>query len=119
MVPTIRALTSLNVSDNNLGQLVAPEVLPEGWTQTNGYYKYEHTDGTRQDEPPGGKPEGAIAIANAISTMGAMKKLTISGNESWSKPVTIETSMTEADFSNKAVGVSGAIMLAAFLPKCR
>ena len=34
-------------------------------------------------------------------------------------PVTIETSMTEADFSKKMLGTSGAIMLAAFLPKCR
>jgi hypothetical protein len=33
--------------------------------------------------------------------------------------VTIETSMTEADFSKKKLGTSGAIMLAAFLPKCR
>ena len=48
-----------------------------------------------------------------------MEKLTISGDEHWSKPVTMETSMTEADFSDKVLGVSGAIMLAAFLPKCR
>ena len=62
---------------------------------------------------------GVIAIGDAIPTMGAMKKLTISGDESWSKPVTIHTSMIEADFSYKELGVSGAIMLAAFLPKCR
>ena len=48
-----------------------------------------------------------------------MKKLTISGDYSWSKPVTIETSTTEADFSDKDLGVSGAIMLTAFLPKCQ
>ena len=33
--------------------------------------------------------------------------------------VTMKTNMTEADFSDKGLGVSGAIMLAAFLPKCR
>ena len=48
-----------------------------------------------------------------------MKKLTISGDDSRSKPVTIETSMTEADFSGKYLKASGAIMVAAFLPKCR
>ena len=36
-----------------------------------------------------------------------------------SNPVTIETSMTEADFSGKYLMASGAIMLAAFLPKCQ
>ena len=33
--------------------------------------------------------------------------------------VGMETSMLEVDFSNKKLGVSGAIMLAAFLPKCQ
>ena len=47
-----------------------------------------------------------------------MKKLTISGDYLDSKPVTIETSMIEANFSNKALGDSGAMMLGAFLPKC-
>ena len=48
-----------------------------------------------------------------------MTKLTISGDDYNSKPVTIETSMTEADFSGKYLQASGAMMLAAFLPKCR
>ena len=48
-----------------------------------------------------------------------MKKLTISGDLSYSKPVTIETIMTKADFSSKYLQGSGAIMLAAFLPKCQ
>jgi hypothetical protein len=30
----------------------------------------------------------------------------------------METTMTAADFSEKFLGVSGAIMLSAFLPKC-
>ena len=32
-------------------------------------------------------------------------------------PVTLETDMTEVDISNKHLGLSGAIMAAAFLPK--
>jgi hypothetical protein len=31
----------------------------------------------------------------------------------------METTMTEADFSNKELGVSGGMMAAAFLPKCQ
>ena len=46
-------------------------------------------------------------------------KFTFSGDKYDSKPVTIESSMTEADFSGKVLQASGAIMLAAFLPKCR
>ena len=61
----------------------------------------------------------AREFAVGLGANGAMKKLTISGDKSFSKPVTIETSMTEADFGDKGLGVSGAIMLAAFLPKCR
>ena len=57
-----------------------------------------------------------------------MTKLTISGDryyddydDGWkdAPPVTIEASMTEADFSGKHLGPPGAIMLAAFLPKCK
>jgi hypothetical protein len=49
---------------------------------------------------------------------GAMSKFTFSGDKNWSKPITMQTGMTEADFSYKDLGVSGGIMVAAFLPKC-
>ena len=55
-----------------------------------------------------------------------MKKLTVSGDPykedgNWkhAPAVTIEASMVEADFSGKHLGASGAILLAAFLPKCQ
>jgi hypothetical protein len=44
--------------------------------------------------------------------------LTFSGDRYDSNPVTMETSMVEADFGGKYLGESGAIMAAAFLPKC-
>jgi hypothetical protein len=44
--------------------------------------------------------------------------VTFSGDNSDSKPFTIETSMVEADFGGKGLGISGALMIAAFLPKC-
>ena len=54
-----------------------------------------------------------------FSAIRALVKFTFSGDEYDSKPVTIESSMTEANFSGKLLQASGAIMLAAFLPKCR
>jgi hypothetical protein len=48
--------------------------------------------------------------------MGAISQFTFSGDGNTS--VTMEISMTEADFSGKGLVLSGAIMLSAFLPKC-
>jgi hypothetical protein len=48
----------------------------------------------------------------------AISQFTFSGDRGDSKPVTMETSMVEADFSKKGLSVSGAIMVGAFLPKC-
>jgi hypothetical protein len=50
--------------------------------------------------------------------MRAILTLTFSGDRHDSTPVTMETSMVEADFSGKGLGLSGTIMVAAFLPKC-
>jgi hypothetical protein len=45
-----------------------------------------------------------------------LSKLILSGGESDSKPVTIATDMTEANFGGAAkLGLSGAIILAAWL----
>jgi hypothetical protein len=49
--------------------------------------------------------------------MEAMSTFTFSGDYS-NEPVTMETSMTEADLSGKGLSSSGAFMLSAFLPKC-
>ena len=56
-------------------------------------------------------------ISKGLSGNGAILKFTFSGNDD-SKSVTMETTMAVADFSGKGLGVSGAIMVAAFLPKC-
>jgi hypothetical protein len=78
-IPDMRALSILNLAKNNLGELV----LPEGWTEDVNCNTYElvynHTDGREQKDKPG-KPEGIIAIANAIPDMGALAKLDISNN---------------------------------------
>jgi hypothetical protein len=57
-------------------------------------------------------------IPYILSDNRAISQFTFSGDRSDSKPVTMETSMTEADFSGKGLGLSGAILLSVFLPKC-
>jgi hypothetical protein len=59
---------------------------------------------------------GVIALADVIPDMGAILKFTFSGDDD-SRSVTMETSMVEADFSKKGLGVSGALMLSAFIFK--
>ena len=75
-----RALSVLNLAENNLGELV----LPEGWTEDYDSDEdeevYRHTDGREQKDNPGGKPEGIIAIANAIPDMGVMTSLNLASN---------------------------------------
>jgi hypothetical protein len=95
-IPDMRALSILNLAKNNLGELV----IPEGWTEDYDEDKHEevhrHTDGREQKDKPG-KPEGIIAIANAIPDMRAMSSLNLSYN---------------------CLGVEGAKIFAAVLPKC-
>ena len=66
----------------------------------------------------------AILLASDIPDMGSMSKLTFSGGSegeygNWEvgQAVTIDTTMTEADFSGKELGVSGATIVSAFIPK--
>jgi hypothetical protein len=65
------------LAENNLGELV----LPEGWTKDyhDGQKVYTHTDGREQTDKPG-KPEGIIALANAIPDMRALTSLNLSLN---------------------------------------
>ena len=63
----------------------------------------------------GSEISGVVAIADAIPTMGALETLTFGSYQA----VTMNASMTEADFSGKYLRASGAIIVAAFLPKCQ
>ena len=58
-------------------------MLPEGWTEEyddDAEKVYKHTDGREQKDKPG-KPEGIIAIANAIPDMRALTSLDLSSNK--------------------------------------
>jgi hypothetical protein len=68
--------------------------------------------------------EGALVLSTYLKadTSGSLSKLTFSGDSSTLYvdlrvrfPVTIDTTMTEADFSGTNLGVSGAMILAAWL----
>jgi hypothetical protein len=66
------------LAGNNLGEFV----LPTGWTEGynfEDYVVYRHTDGREQKDKPG-KPEGILAVANAIPDMGALHSLDLSDN---------------------------------------
>ena len=74
-------LTSLNISSNNIGELL----LPEGWSKKTNYQgefkHYKHTDGRKQEEAPeGSEPVGALALINAIKNNVALEKLDTSNN---------------------------------------
>ena len=61
----------------------------------------------------------AAVLAEDIQDKGALSKMTFTGNGGFKgkegDPVTVETGMTEADFSNKKLGPAGAILLAAWI----
>jgi hypothetical protein len=61
--------------------------------------------------------EGAVMLVPEIASNGAISHFTFSGDDD-RQSITMETAMAVADFSGKGLGVSGAIMLPVFLPKC-
>jgi hypothetical protein len=94
VIKDMGALMSLDVSSNQLGMLATED----GWISRYGHGPWVHPDGRSQNEKPDGlKPLGVIAIANAIPDMGAMTSLNLASNE---------------------LGLEGAKIIAACLPKC-
>jgi Ran GTPase-activating protein (RanGAP) involved in mRNA processing and transport len=110
------AMTKLDISKNNImaegGKALAVglkgnQVMTELNISSNNLSNY------------GEDMSGVTAVANAISSMGVISMVIFSGDDyDMAKPITIDTSMVEADFGGKCLAVSGAIMIAAFLPKC-
>jgi hypothetical protein len=74
-----RAMTSLNISNTNIGELVPPEGWSNQYSDRSG--QWSHTDGRKQPGwPAGSKPLGVIALAEAIKNMGAMTSLNLVSN---------------------------------------
>ena len=57
----------------------------------------------------------AIVFSSWLSRYKVLASITFGNNQA----VTMKTDMVAADFSGKNLGASGAIIMAAFLPKCR
>jgi Ran GTPase-activating protein (RanGAP) involved in mRNA processing and transport len=62
---------------------------------------------------------GAKALAKGLISHEALSSITFGGEFCNSKPVTLQTNMTEADFSDKLLGAVGGVLLGGFLPKCK
>jgi hypothetical protein len=74
-----RVLSCLNLANNMIGLLSCPE----GWEtmeDSGAQYFMSSTQRWTTDPPPGAKPEGVIALADAIPDMGALSKLDVSTN---------------------------------------
>jgi Leucine-rich repeat (LRR) protein len=84
------ALLHLDISSNDIGKLASSS----GWVKEdkqNPDFTYMHPDGRHQKEPPEGehfKPEGTIAIADAIPDMKALSSLNLASNSIGGSPAT-------------------------------
>jgi hypothetical protein len=58
-------------------------------------------------------------LGSCLLSLEAMTTITFSGDSDSSRPVTMDTTMTEADISGKGLGVSGCKEVARFLPSYR
>ena len=94
-IPAMGALTSLNLADNELGAEGAKhvaEAIKVNVSALRFFWCNFELDLT----------SGSTAVVYGYSyyntTKGALAKFTFSGDNQYSKPVTIETTMTEADF---------------------
>jgi Ran GTPase-activating protein (RanGAP) involved in mRNA processing and transport len=122
VIPGMRALSVLSLKDNRLLTAEAGRILSD-MVATNTVLKeldlssnnWQDGYGRLQGDGPGFARELAVGIRDN----GALSTFTFSGDFSSSKPVTMETTMIEADFSGKGLGAPGGMMVAAFLPKCQ
>jgi hypothetical protein len=105
----MRALLSLNLAANNLGQLV----LPAGYKKTPYMQQWTHSDGSKVTENPA-EPEGVIAIADVIPDMRALTKLILKHNGMLTKAagralasaLAGNSVLTELDLSDQAANTS-------------
>ena len=117
------ALEKLLMANNRMASKEAGKALAEALTANSTLKELDVSSNTWTElrRPKGDGPGFAQELADGVKNNGALAKFTFSGYDGFGEgpPVTMEAPMVEADFSCTRLGPSGAIMLAAFLPKCR
>jgi hypothetical protein len=126
-LPDKGALSVLNLASNNLGELVLPEGWTHGFKADYSAMEYTNADGRKQDAHPG-KPEGIIAVANAISDMGALLVLSLKSNNLRAdggkalaeglkgNQVITELDIADNNLANRGTDMSGVVALADAIP---
>jgi hypothetical protein len=117
-IPDMGALTKLILRGNILANEQGGKVLSTMLTINSALTELDVSDNW-EGAGAGGPAKFAKELAVGLRDNGALSTLTFSGDYSSSRPVTMKTTMTEADFSGKTLGTSGGMMVAAFLPKCQ
>jgi hypothetical protein len=139
-IPDMGAMTSLNLADNNIGQLV----MSDGWQfdeDADEYWKKVEGEEFVEKQLPAGEqlaiesPVGAIAIANAIKDMRALTSLHVRRNSIPKKEMREimaiamrmdsmqflcevpfkDKTLTELDVSEEDLGMEGALVIAEYL----
>jgi hypothetical protein len=80
-IKVMGAMTSLNLANNSLGELVSDPGWVHDKSPPKGQPQWQHTDGRKQKKKPKKGPVGIIALAGAIKDMGAMTNLDMSDND--------------------------------------
>ena len=112
-LPAKGALTSLDISNNMMATKEAGKALAEALA-SNSVLRELNLSGNAGFNGLDG-PGFAQELATGVSANGALETITF-GDE---QAVTMKADMNEADFSNKGLGAPGAMIVAAFLPKCQ
>ena len=110
----IRALTSIDISKNNIPR-AEEEAIYQAIRMNKLRLAIRDISLTELDVSDiGFGAEGAVVVAEYIKNNGAMAKFTFGEKQA----VTMTTTMTEADLSGKLYSYEAQIV-AAFLPKCQ
>ena len=102
-----RTLEKLDISDNELGNK-GSEAIAEALRENKVMKDLNISEN-------GAGPKCAQILADGVIANGALTTIIFGDKHA----VTMKADMTEADLSGKQLGASGAIIAAAFLPKCR
>jgi hypothetical protein len=122
VIPDMGAMKILNISGNKLfnsaDQGASVGKVLGAMLQTNSTLRELDVSNSMEVSNSPGGPRFAQELAVGLRDNGALSTFTFSGDRDDSKPVTMKTSVVEMDFGGKGLGASGAIMVAAYLPKC-